>query len=161
MATLSKFTKEIIKVWLATDTDDPIIVDVSGQVGSKIVGIDLKLHHLGGMCSQKGATFHHSDDVTVGIYEDDDVDNQTLHLNMWGDVLKRRPGHFMYSSADLYFYFFKNTNKLYIIPLTKTRDWISANKDMLTTRRDGAAEYIDIRVRDLIRFVPDIIDYDL
>ena len=42
---------------------------------------------------------------------------------------KNTPGCFMYSEADLFFYYFVEIKKLYILPLTETRNWFKDNID--------------------------------
>lgn len=51
------------------------------------------------------------------------------------NTLKETNGCFMYSEADLLFYYFINIQKLYILPMKETRDWFIENVDRFKEKR--------------------------
>ena len=61
---------------------------------------------------------------------------------------RQTPGCFMYSEADLFFYYFVEIKMLYIIPLTETREWFIENMDDFRERETstpvGNGHYITV-----------------
>jgi hypothetical protein len=47
---------------------------------------------------------------------------------------KGTPGCFLYTEADLFFYFFTQTRQLYILPMPATRAWFLSRQDKFTER---------------------------
>lgn len=47
---------------------------------------------------------------------------------------KNTPGCFMYTQADLLFYYFLETKSLYILPMPQTRTWFLSNRDRFKER---------------------------
>ena len=83
---------------------------------------------------------------------------------------KGTPGCFMYSEADLFFYYFVEIKRLYILPLIETRNWFEENinnfyESETTTPCGNGNYYITVGrlvpIEDVLNNIDDINIYDL
>jgi hypothetical protein len=82
---------------------------------------------------------------------------------------KNTPGCFIYTQADLLFYYFVIPQQLYIIPMPTTRDWFLANiqrfKERATTTPVGSSYYTTVGrlvpIAIVLDEIPDIIKKQL
>jgi hypothetical protein len=75
--------------------------------------------------------------IRIEIKVDRHHESPNFFFETTSNNLKETEGCFMYSEADLLFYYFINTHRLYILPMEKTRAWFIENQNRF---EDGACK---------------------
>lgn len=132
---VAKLATADISDWLLQKPETISVINVEDDPAFQSRDIDLI------WTTQKG-------EVLVEVKGDRWNRTNNFFFETHSNLEKRTPGCFMYTEADLLFYYFVNTRLLYRLPMPKTRDWfrITMNRfrERSTTTPVGNSHYTTV-----------------
>lgn len=118
----AKGTKQI-EAWLSSRKETTEVKNVEEDAQYRAADVDLLWY-----------TQRKPEGYKVEVKVDSYYGTGNFSLETHSNVERDTPGCFLYTEADLFFYYFVDPQHLFILPMPETRDWFLENKERFKER---------------------------